>query len=228
MSDSRTAYLIMIALLLLLFGLYVFGTRLARLFSLSLILPFVVIVAPPLALYSLGGDLSSLSSSTDNISNITRLTAVNAAIDMWQRHPYGGVGFGQYGFYYRNSVNYISTLSWEVNSFLGEARADEFPPSYSLYWRILAETGLLGFTLFYGVMWAQFSALGREVSKKIRTPNEVNLIMSVAIGLAGALLVGVSFDSYRSPFIWIYLGVAAAIPNIVKQEAKRRQSFNTN
>lgn len=222
MSDSRTAYLIMLAQLVLLIGLYLFGSRLARMISLIVILPVTIIIAPPLFLYVLGGDLSGLAGSANRISDITRLTAVNAAIDMWTRHPYGGVGFGQYGFYYRSAVNYVSTLSWEVNAFLGEARADEFPPSYSLYWRVLAETGIIGFTAFYGVMWAFFAGLARAAGIRRLTRNESNLILATAIGLAGALLIGVSFDSYRTPFIWIYAGMAAAVPTIIRREVRRR------
>ena len=223
MSDSRTAYLIMLAQLLLLVGLYLFGTRVARMVSLAVILPLAIIVAPPVFLYTLGGDLSGIAGSTNRISDITRLTAVNAAIDMWTRHPYGGVGFGQYGFYYRSAVNYVSTLSWEVNAFLGEARADEFPPSYSLYWRILAETGIVGFTAFYGVMWSFFVGLARAMGIRRLTRDETNLILATAIGLAGALLIGVSFDSYRTPFIWIYAGMAAAVPTIIRREVRRRK-----
>lgn len=222
LSDSRTAYFIMLAQLLVLFALYLFGTRLGRWASVALLLPLACIIAPPILLYLLGGDLSGLARSTDRISDITRLTAVNAAIDMWGQHPYGGIGFGQYGFYYRSSVNYISTLSWEVNSFLGEARADEFPPSYSLYWRILAETGILGFSAFYGTMWAVFLGLARAGSRKGRSRTEIDFILSIAVGLVGALLVGLSFDSYRMPFIWIFLGLAAATPEIIRREARRR------
>lgn len=223
MSDSRTAYLIMLAQLVLLAGLYLLGTRVARMVSLAIILPVAVIIAPPVFLYVLGGDLSGIAGS-NRISDITRLTAVNAAIDMWTRHPYGGVGFGQYGFYYRSAVNYVSTLSWEVNAFLGEARADEFPPSYSLYWRILAETGIIGFIAFYGVMWSFFLGMSRAMGIRGLTRDETNLILSAAIGLAGALLVGVSFDSYRTPFIWIYAGMAAAMPYIIRREVLRRKS----
>lgn len=214
-SDSRTGYIVLLcefAALLTYAALR--HSRLAVSLLTRTALPFAVLVAAPLTLFAVASQLETLNLSS--VSDITRLSSVNAALGVFLDHPIFGVGMGQYGFSYRSEMTAISMESWEVRDYVIGGRWDVFPPSYSLYGRVLAETGLVGFLAFYGVLWWLFRRTS-FVLPLDRNARYQDFTVLVAIALGGAVLVGTSFDSFRAPFLWIYGAAAFSLPAIIKR-----------
>jgi hypothetical protein len=211
-SDSRTGYFILwteTALVTVLF--MVKGVGPLRIITRWLI-PAGAIVLAPVLLYAVASDTALSTDYRERSSDIARLTSINVAINTFLEHPVLGVGFGQYGFYYRALLNPSGYRNPEVVSYVSGSRMEDFAPSYSLYWRVAAETGIIGFLAFYGVVASFFGRLSRPLSKG-RSSTTFTLL--IASGLAASILVGISFDSYRAPFLWMYLALASSTKYIV-------------
>ncbi|MEN6479878.1 MAG: O-antigen ligase family protein [Anaerolineales bacterium] len=82
----------------------------------------------------LGQDLSQVEIDDDNFSPIERLAHWEAAWRMFSRHPYGGVGLGQYAVVYPE----VALPRW----------SDPLGHAHNYYLHVLAELGLVGLTLF--------------------------------------------------------------------------------
>lgn len=143
-----------------------------------------------------------------NVSNATRLAAINAGIGMFNDHPILGVGLGQYGFSYPKYLKASEFTSWEVRLYSIGAEPD-WPPIFSLHVRILAELGIIGY-----LIWAALIAypLWRSLrSIDLDTPVG-RAHLAVAMTLSGWMLLGFSIDSFRFFGGWIALGVGLSLP----------------
>ncbi len=143
-----------------------------------------------------------------NVSNATRLAAINAGTGMFEDHPLLGVGLGQYGFDYPKYLQAADYLSWEVRKYATEAESD-WPPIFSLHIRILAELGILGYALWVAL-------IGPPLFRSLRAFDPDTPLgrahLAVAMTLAGWMLLGLSIDSFRFFGGWIALGVGLALP----------------
>jgi len=146
----------------------------------------------------------------ENVSNVTRLAAVRAALDMFAENPFFGVGLGQYGFNYPAHLRAEDFRSWEVREYvLSGDDSYGWPPTYSIHARLLAETGLVGYLLWLGMILVL--ALRSLRNADARTAlGRVHL--AVAMTLVGWLLLGLSIDSFRFFGGWITIGVACGLP----------------
>lgn len=144
----------------------------------------------------------------ENLSNVTRLAGIQAGMEMFREHPLVGIGFGQYGFNYPNHLRAEDFRSWEVRKYVTDAEAD-WPPSFSLHVRLLAETGIIGYALW-------LLLLVPPLVRSLQRSDPATLIgranIAVAMTLAGWMLLGLSIDSMRFFGGWIALGVGLALP----------------
>jgi hypothetical protein len=78
----------------------------------------------------------------------------------------------------------------------------------SLWARLLAETGLVGFSVFCGWIYS----LAVKFFKRSHSQNTLESVFSVAgIFVLFALLAeGFSIDSFAMPYLWVALGLASA------------------
>jgi hypothetical protein len=96
-----------------------------------------------------------------------------------------------------------------------------FLPNVKSIWvRLLAETGIAGFSLFATwlyVLWLANRLLRRQQSSLLR-----------AIGWMGALAVvaflveGFSVDSLALPYIWVSLGLVTAAGSLARRQAEEK------
>ncbi|MFV0294112.1 MAG: O-antigen ligase family protein [Paracoccus sp. (in: a-proteobacteria)] len=145
----------------------------------------------------------------ENVSNVTRLAAIEAGRSMFEERPVFGVGFGQYGFNYPSHVRMDDMRSWEVRSYVTEADIElAWPPAYSLHIRLLAELGMFGYFLWLALI---LPPLLRSLRMADGMTYLGRMHLAVAMTLTGWMLLGASIDSFRFFGGWIALGVGLAL-----------------
>lgn len=155
-------------------------------------------------------------------SDVTRSANVLAAVKMWLSSPVFGHGFGQYGFQYRMFAPGFAQYSWESTRFLFSHDVEFLPPSYNLYTRLLAETGLLGLVVWVSLpavlLWRALSFRGSPDLSR----TEYSGLTCLTLGLVGMLVINVSLDSVRVPFFWIFLALGLALCSELNVRGVRR------
>jgi len=121
--------------------------------------------------------------------------------------PFAGVGLGNAGFYF---PDYLPPYGWA----LSEARRLIYRTGIllnikSLWFRLLAETGIIGFGLF--ITW--LLSLIPELIEKVKAKQKmINIIGTAGFYVLLAMIFeGFSIDSFAMPYWWISLGLAVSI-----------------
>jgi O-antigen ligase len=130
------------------------------------------------------------------------------ALAAFESHPVTGVGLGASGFWiYENLPDWSLTTVPEIARQLNpESRL--YPNPKNIYIRLLAETGLTGFVLFFvfqlSVLGDALSALRRD--QLLRFLGIAGLFAWLAIALHN-----VTQDSFATPNIWLIPGILAGM-----------------
>jgi O-antigen ligase len=131
------------------------------------------------------------------------------ALGAYAESPWLGVGLGASGFYiYDHLPDWSMTTVPEIARQLSpENRL--YPNPKNMYARLLAETGLLGFYLFFAF---QFSLLG-DVLTMLQRKNPLLRFLGVAglFSWFAILVYNFTQDSFAIPNIWINFGILAGI-----------------
>ena len=145
--------------------------------------------------------------AAQTISNVSRSVGMVTSLRMWAEHPLLGHGLGQYGFHFRALIPAWGLQSWEVSRFIRPEQFDlikGLPPSFSLFSRVGAELGLLGFAAWIlPPLYAVRQALRRR-------PDALTTAMVCAF--AAQLWTGLSLDSFRNIHYWFWLAALLAWP----------------
>lgn len=133
--------------------------------------------------------------------------------NIFDQHPFFGVGFGVSGFYFLQN---IPSQGWDIpeiaNTFM---RSGVVPNLKSFWFRLLAETGIFGFSAFF--TW--FILQSRD-SFFLRKQNEP---INQMIGWVGIFTVisflaeGLSIDSFALPYLWFTMGAVTAATTLVRK-----------
>lgn len=141
-------------------------------------------------------------------------------LHVFSQYPWLGVGLGNSGFYFLQKAPAIGWTSYEILAVLNEQIA--LPNTKSLFIRLLAETGLVGFsifTLFLYNLWRSARLLLTSQSSTLRW-----------IGLTGqfALLAfvgeGFSIDSFAMPYLWVITGLISVSALVYRQHLREKLS----
>ena len=134
-----------------------------------------------------------------------------AGLATYNEYPWVGVGLGASGFYiYANLPDWALTTVPEIARQLDPSNR-LYPNPKNMYVRLLAEGGLLGFSLFLAF---QFGLLGDALSF-LRTPGLLRFL-----GIAGLCswlavsLYNITQDSFATPNIWVNLGILVGMSRI--------------
>ena len=126
--------------------------------------------------------------------------------NIFNLHPILGVGLGNAGFYFQRQLpSYGWSLPEVMDSYF---RTAELPNIKSLWVRLLAETGIAGFSAFIGWFYVLF-----RLSWFIRLSKNPLFRM---IGWSGLFVLiayvieGFSTDTFALPYLWVSLGIVSA------------------
>ena len=132
-----------------------------------------------------------------------------AALETFDDHPLTGVGLGASGFYmYERLPDWAMTNVPEIAKQLSP-QSRQFPNPKNMYARLLAETGLAGFALFFIYL---LSVLG-DVIRAVQEKKAVSRFLGVAalFSWIAVLLYNATQDSFATPNIWINFGILAGM-----------------
>ena len=134
--------------------------------------------------------------------------------NIFNAYPFLGVGLGNAGYYF---PKYLPAYGWslvEVENLLN--RTTILLNIKSLWLRLLAETGMVGFSLFLGWLVSLLPTLAKKIRNQCRS---VSVFGWTGIFVLVALILeGFSIDSFAMPYWWISLGLA--VSKVIPSEEK--------
>lgn len=146
---------------------------------------------------------------------LERVIVWAGGLRVFSQHPLLGVGLGNSGFFFPQQMSYLAYRSSEIMYTINEAA---YLVNIKSFWvRLLAETGLVGFSLF-----ATWQALLWGAGKFLRSNQSVLLR---TIGWMGAFAIlafipeGFSIDSFALPYLWVSMGLVTAASALARRAA---------
>jgi O-antigen ligase len=155
---------------------------------------------------------------SERLAYAERVVYWDSGFQVFSRYPLFGVGVGNSGFFFRQ---YTSAYGYHLPEIIRILTgAPQFPNTKSLWVRLLAETGLVGFVVF--VAWLIILAFGAWHLKR-HSKGIIGMI-----GLAGSLTLiaqvieGFSLDTFALPHLWVALGLITTALSISKMEGSKK------
>jgi O-antigen ligase len=148
----------------------------------------------------------------DQLKYGERLMYWIAGFRVFSLYPLLGVGLGNVGFLMPSTVpSFAFTLPEGIDTL--HFLAYGLPNTKSLWVRLLAETGLIGFGVFVG--WLGLMAF--VASKLLRGPRAVQRVLGLAalLSLVAQSVEGFSLDTFALPQLWIILGLMTAAARLI-------------
>lgn len=143
---------------------------------------------------------------TNQLAIAERVVYWATGIEIFNDHPLIGVGLGNVGFYFFDKM---PAFGWALTEIAMLFNYHSFLPNTKSLWvRILAETGILGFALFlawYYLLWRSV-----QVARASQEPLFKVIGLAGQMVLIGFLLEGFSIDSFALPYFWFSAGLLAA------------------
>jgi O-Antigen ligase len=145
-----------------------------------------------------------------------RLVYWLAAWKIFGNFPWLGVGLGVAGFYFPTSIVAYGWSLVEVKKlFFHTANLLNIK---SLWFRLLAETGIIGFSLFFTWLFmVLISAIKLSIQKEAII--KVVGLMGIFV-LIGFLIEGFSIDSFAMPYLWFSAGIISAM-SVISEPVSR-------
>ena len=145
------------------------------------------------------------------VSSISRWGTQDAALQIALDNPVFGVGFGQQGFYFpKYYPKWAYDNSYEIREWANE-RKSTWPPGFSMFTRLAAETGFLNAIFFFVINLLILIEL-LLFRKKYSSNSSLHVLATIcAVVLVGYILVYLQWDSFRLIGYWLVLSLSFAI-----------------
>jgi O-antigen ligase len=137
-----------------------------------------------------------------------------AGLRTFSLYPLLGVGLGNSGFFFLDTVPYFGAYLPEILAVANPGIA-EFANAKSLWVRLLAETGIVGFVSF-AVWLSLLAAAAWSLQRRNRGVRGV-VALGALFTLGALIFEGFSLDTFALPQLWIALGVFTAAVQINKE-----------
>ena len=146
-----------------------------------------------------------------------RFSYWETAYRVYQAYPVLGVGLGNYAFYFDEMLpdRPLASMPEVLRSVVPEEGRNRLVTSKNFYFRLLAETGLLGAAAFLAFLVA---ILGCVVYMWLSDQSEARYwAVAGLLGMVAFILVAFSFDSFAIPNMWVVFGFITASAHISHQ-----------
>jgi hypothetical protein len=178
----------------------------------------------PLAWIEIQGVLSlnetSLLLMANRMAFLERAIYWFVGLHVFNQFPWLGVGLGNTGFFFLEKVPNIGWSSYEILQILYEQVF--LPNTKSLFIRLLAETGLVGFSvfmLFLFNLWRSARLLYKSFPPILRL-----VALMGQFCLLAFIGEGFSIDSFAMPYLWVFTGLISAAAFIYRQQIRQAES----
>jgi O-antigen ligase len=137
------------------------------------------------------------------------------ALRMFDHHPFFGVGTGGFSHHYRRYSNQVGSSAPQYDAL----NAKQAP--HSLYLELAAETGLAGLITFAAMIAAAFVMLGRARRKLAAhaLTSDAAIATALSIALAGYLISSIFLHGAFQRYLWLLLGLSAAVTRLASRES---------
>lgn len=187
----------------------------AKVFLLAGVAAAVIAIAAPSSVWNRLGTISHVTSAEsaatvkDEGSARQRWEIWRVAETIFAEHPITGVGLGAY-----SNAHYVYSQRAEFNPTARGAR-----DSHSTYLKLLAESGLVGFILYFGMVGATvYDAERTRRRAKTSHPARATQIFYMEVGLFGYFVAGI-WGSYAIIVLtFLYIAVLYATTQVLKAE----------
>ena len=158
--------------------------------------------------------VTTLLEYANHLAFAERLVFWATGWEVFNDHPFLGVGLGNVGFYFPHKMPGYGYGLTEVNDLF--YRWSYMPNTKSLWSRIVAETGLAGLAFFLAWLYLLWQA-----ARLLRTGSQP---LYQSLGLAGNLALmallaeGFSIDSFALPYLWVSFGLLTAASEVYRLE----------
>jgi hypothetical protein len=142
----------------------------------------------------------------DRLNVASRLVYWQAGWGVFNDYPILGVGLGNAGYFFTQKLTPYAWGLVEVRDLI--YRSPNLLNIKSLWVRLLAETGIVGFAFF--VSWLYLLWQSTRTGKNNPSPAWKSLSLAGKFVLLGLLFEGFSLDSFALPYIWFALGLLTA------------------
>jgi putative inorganic carbon (HCO3(-)) transporter len=133
-----------------------------------------------------------------------------AALQMFRDHPFFGVGPGNY------SRHYL-----EYSQGIGLDKRLENREPHNLYLGTLAETGIVGASAFFAVLWLALRGAWR--GRRRLGGRDALLAEGIFVALASFLVAGLFLHSTYPRYTWILIGFGFVAGQLAQKQARARE-----
>lgn len=143
-----------------------------------------------------------------------RITYWLTGFNIFNEYPWFGVGLGNSGFFFAQQMPVIGLASVEIRTIFYLNAS--LPNIKSLWFRLLSETGLVGFALF--LAWMILLWRSSALSTKSTQPYIRLIALAGQLSLLAFIAEGFSIDSFAMPYLWIMAGLVSAAGLLSRRE----------
>ena len=137
--------------------------------------------------------------------------------NIFNMHPILGVGLGNAGFFFQRE---LPSYSWSLPEALDVLYRSSTLPNIKSFWvRLLAETGIVGFSSFIAWLFVVFRlSWFVRLSKNplLRTIGWSGLFVLLAF-----IIEGFSTDTFALPYLWMSLGIVSAVGVLMRNSTEK-------
>jgi O-antigen ligase len=224
-SGSRTALVVILIQLLFFLNIYLSKKMKVVLVGSTfvlclLVLSLSIVYKDNKAIKDISNKIESLDfvgNLKKNVSNQSRFGIQYSSIQVFKNNPIVGVGFGQQSFTGRYLYpSWAVKDNWEFEYIYQNNEVKSFPPGYNLYTRLLAETGIVGISIFLLLLYTTFRQT--RILMKQHDANTRVLGVILFITFIGLYINWLQIDTFRVYIFWLSLCVLMKL--ITKKPSK--------
>lgn len=139
--------------------------------------------------------------------------------NVFNQYPWFGVGLGNAGFFFPQLAPSMGWASYEIRNVL--YYLTPLPNVKSLWFRLLAETGLVGFSMF--ITWLYTLYQSSRFSQHHPDSTLKTFALAGQLALLAFIGEGLSIDSFAMPYIWVIAGLIAGIAMLYRGEVRSQK-----
>ena len=156
-----------------------------------------------------GGSRAGLAGTTSG-----RIDEWQVALRIFQGHPVGGVGLGNY------QVVEASYATQNINLTVPRQIVTERLVVHNTYLQMLAELGFVGFCLLLAILMLPLGLAARALARLDRLLNDVEFhARGLVAGAIGMLVAYVFLSAEFEKPLWVVLALLASVPAVLRDAA---------